>query len=165
MFAAKEGPTVVFNDEDEGYIYGEVYEADELCIHKLDQFFQGYHKQTVFVETDVGIKIALIYFMNKDGCAGFTKISSGDWKEHQMISKSKNPIYYFAYGSCMDNARFQKRESITISRSSRKSCFKRIHNPLHAKKGRRFKSGHVGRRRNNRRRFIPYPLFCSLLSI
>lgn len=92
----------------EGYIYGEVYEADELCIHKLDQFFQGYHKQTVFVETDVGIKNALIYFMNKDGFAGFTKISSGDWKEHQMISKSKNPIYYFAYGSCMDNARFQK---------------------------------------------------------
>ncbi|MEC3651080.1 gamma-glutamylcyclotransferase [Bacillus subtilis] len=108
LFAAKEGPTVVFNDEDEGYIYGEVYEADELCIHKLDQFFQGYHKQTVFVETDVGIKNALIYFMNKDGFAGFTKISSGDWKEHQMISKSKNPIYYFAYGSCMDNARFQK---------------------------------------------------------
>lgn len=40
LFAAKEGPTVVFNDEDEGYIYGEVYEADELCIHKLDQFFK-----------------------------------------------------------------------------------------------------------------------------
>lgn len=106
LFAAKEGPTAVLNGE--GYIYGEVYEADELCIHKLDQFFQGYHKQTVFVETDVGIKNALIYFMNKDGFAGFTKISSGDWKEHQMISKSKNPIYYFAYGSCMDNARFQK---------------------------------------------------------
>nr|WP_029727082.1 MULTISPECIES: gamma-glutamylcyclotransferase [Bacillus] len=106
LFAAKEEPTAVLNSE--GYIYGEVYEADELCIHKLDQFFQGYHKQTVFVETDVGIKNALIYFMNKDGCAGFTKISSGDWKEHQMISKSKNPIYYFAYGSCMDNARFQK---------------------------------------------------------
>ncbi|MED1810224.1 gamma-glutamylcyclotransferase [Bacillus subtilis] len=106
LFAAKEGPTAVLNGE--GYIYGEVYEADELCIHKLDQFFQGYHKQTVFVETDVGIKNALIYFMNKDGFAGFTKISSGDWKEHQMISKSKNPIYYFAYGSCMDHARFQK---------------------------------------------------------
>lgn len=69
LFTAKEGPTAVFNGE--GYIYGEVYEADELCIHKLDQFFQGYHKQTVFVETDVGIKNALIYFMNKEGCLRF----------------------------------------------------------------------------------------------
>lgn len=160
MFAAKEGPTAVLNGE--GYIYGEVYEADELCIHKLDQFFQGYHKQMVFIETDVGIKNALIYFMNKDECDGFTKISIGDWKEHQMISKSKNPVYYFAYGSCP----LSKGGSQSLfSRSSGKSCFKRIHNPLHVKKGRRLKSGYAGRRRNNRRRFISDPLFCSLLSI
>lgn len=172
MFAAKEGPIAALNGE--GYIYGEVYEADELCIHKLDQFFQGYHKQMVFVETDVGIKNALIYFMNKDECAGFTKISIGDWKEHQMICKSKNPVYYFAYGSCMDHARWimhgscplSKGESQSLfSRSSGKSCFKWIHNPLYVKKGRRLKSGYAGRRRNNRRRFISDPLFCSLLSI
>lgn len=106
LFAAKEGPAAVL--EDESYICGELYEADSLCIHKLDQFFQGYHKQTVLVETDAGIKKALIYFRNKSECSGFQKISSGDWKEHQMISKSQHPVYYFAYGSCMDNARFQK---------------------------------------------------------
>lgn len=87
-------------------IYTAKYMKQMNCVYISSiNFFKDIINQTVFVETDVGIKNALIYFMNKEGCAGFTKISSGDWKEHQMIS---NPIYYFAYGSCMDNARFQK---------------------------------------------------------
>ncbi|MGF7533374.1 gamma-glutamylcyclotransferase [Bacillus mexicanus] len=107
LFAVKGEPAAVL-EEDEGYIYGEVYEADELCIHKLDQFYQGYDKQTVLIETDTGIKKALVYFMNIEECGDCPKISSGDWKEHQIISKSQHPIYYLAYGSCMDNARFLK---------------------------------------------------------
>ncbi|MCI4135566.1 gamma-glutamylcyclotransferase [Bacillus vallismortis] len=106
LFDSNEGPAAAFDDE--GYICGELYEADEWCIHKLDQFYQGSEKHTVLVETDDGIRKALVYDMDKTKYDGFSKISSGDWKEHQMISKSQNPVYYFAYGSCMDNARFQK---------------------------------------------------------
>ncbi|MCC8352199.1 gamma-glutamylcyclotransferase [Bacillus halotolerans] len=103
---AAEEPAAVFGAD--GYICGEIYEADESFIHKLDLFYQGYHKTSVHVETDAGIKEAVVYYMKKYDCADFVNIGSGDWKEHQMISKSKDPVYYFAYGSCMDNARFQK---------------------------------------------------------
>lgn len=34
LFVVKEGFVVVF--EDEGYICGEIYEVDELCIYKFD---------------------------------------------------------------------------------------------------------------------------------
>lgn len=98
-------PAAAFSEHT--YICGEVYKADESVIHKLDFLKEGYHKRRVTVETDTGKKTAYAYFIKEEACASYTEIKSGDWKEYQMISRKQKPVYYFAYGSCMDNARFK----------------------------------------------------------
>ncbi|MCA1053959.1 gamma-glutamylcyclotransferase [Rossellomorea aquimaris] len=100
--------------EGDGFVYGEIYKINDGILHKLDDiedFIEGrednlYHRQIQRVETDQGQTEAYVYFglVNK---MFKTVIHSGDWKVHQFIETKPERILYFAYGSCMDDARFK----------------------------------------------------------
>ncbi|MCP3025930.1 gamma-glutamylcyclotransferase [Halobacillus sp. A5] len=93
--------------------FGELYKVDddiEPLIDKLEGWHPDdpsplFHKKLVQVQTPKVEVEAYTYFgsaqLNKE-----KEIRSGDWKVEGVINTQ--PVYYFAYGSCMDNARFKK---------------------------------------------------------
>ncbi|WP_433742549.1 gamma-glutamylcyclotransferase [Falsibacillus pallidus] len=97
-------------------VYGELYEINEAILPALDEL-EGYrdgeegslfNRTICKVHTDIGEYEAHVYTsgnkkMNKD------LIEGGDWRVHQFFrDKLKQELYYFAYGSCMDDERFAK---------------------------------------------------------
>ncbi|MBD1381367.1 gamma-glutamylcyclotransferase [Metabacillus arenae] len=99
-----------------GTVYGEVYQVDKETLKRVDQLEEFkeemhahnlYQRKLVKVMTDSGELEALTYYMNEAEVKGLPIISSGDWKENQLIHRNQPFIYYFAFGSCMDVERFQ----------------------------------------------------------
>ncbi len=91
------------------FVYGELYETDHQMIRKLDAYYADFDRKEVAVTTDAGNKTAFAYVVKPDQCASFSRIKSGDWKEYRFMKREDDsPVYYFAYGSCMDNARFKQ---------------------------------------------------------
>jgi gamma-glutamylcyclotransferase (GGCT)/AIG2-like uncharacterized protein YtfP/cation transport regulator ChaC len=103
--------------EGEGRVYGEVYKINDALLLKLDEiedFIEGreenlYNRQLQKVNTDQGPVDAFVYYGLGEKMFQY-EISSGDWKVHQFINKKPERILYFAYGSCMDDARFKLAE-------------------------------------------------------
>jgi gamma-glutamylcyclotransferase (GGCT)/AIG2-like uncharacterized protein YtfP/cation transport regulator ChaC len=103
--------------EGEGRVYGEVYKVNDALLLKLDEiedFIEGreenlYNRQLQKVNTDQGSVEAFVYFGLGEKMFQY-EISSGDWKVHQFIKEKPERILYFAYGSCMDDARFKLAE-------------------------------------------------------
>jgi gamma-glutamylcyclotransferase (GGCT)/AIG2-like uncharacterized protein YtfP len=101
-------------DSRTGLVYGELYLVSEEQLRRLDEL-EGYSvnsrdnlynrkKQVIF--NDTGNIEAYIYTIAEHNQQMLkTPINSGDWKEYQLLNH--NPILYFAYGSCMDHARFK----------------------------------------------------------
>ncbi|RDI43181.1 gamma-glutamylcyclotransferase [Falsibacillus pallidus] len=97
-------------------VYGELYEINEAILPELDEL-EGYHEgeegnlfhRTICkVNTDLGEYEAIIYITG-DKKLNRELIEGGDWRVHQFFTdKSKQELYYFAYGSCMDDERFAK---------------------------------------------------------
>ncbi|MGR3764609.1 gamma-glutamylcyclotransferase [Rossellomorea sp. NS-SX7] len=100
--------------EGDGTVYGEVYKIDDELLAKLDEiedYIEGreenlYNRQLRQVKTDRGTIEAFVYYGLEEKLFQ-TKIPSGDWKVHQFINEKPQRILYFAYGSCMDDARFK----------------------------------------------------------
>ncbi|MDM5202971.1 gamma-glutamylcyclotransferase [Bacillus velezensis] len=91
------------------FVYGELYETDHQMIRKLDMYYADFDRKEVAVTTDAGNKTAFAYVVKPGQCASFSRIKSGDWKEYRFMKREDDsPVYYFAYGSCMDNARFKQ---------------------------------------------------------
>lgn len=95
-------------------IYGEVYRVTDKLLHALNELegYQGnasdnlYEQKMVTVFLDNGRKLeALTYIAGRSLTDSVDAILPGDWKVHRYLRK--DCIYYFAYGSCMDDERFR----------------------------------------------------------
>ncbi|WP_173916369.1 gamma-glutamylcyclotransferase [Halobacillus sp. Marseille-Q1614] len=92
-------------------VYGELYNIDESTLNKIDKL-EGYSpSDPSSLFTREKVKVTSEYFTNQ----AFTyfaspplekveKIEHGDWKVEQQLQREK--LYYFAFGSCMDQERF-----------------------------------------------------------
>ncbi|WP_078428525.1 gamma-glutamylcyclotransferase [Alkalihalobacterium alkalinitrilicum] len=95
-------------------VYGEVYEIEDeqlKQIDKLEDFVENrssnFHDRiTQKVYTDQGELEAYVYVASDQLKMVKKEIPLGDWKEYGYYSKKDN-FYYFAYGSCLDDARFK----------------------------------------------------------
>ncbi|WP_019155662.1 gamma-glutamylcyclotransferase [Robertmurraya massiliosenegalensis] len=98
-----------------GKVYGELYEVDLATLSKLDNLedYEANREDNLYerveaqIFTDKGMYSGLVYVEKQKGLCK-ERISHGDWKLHQLLNKKPEPIYYFAYGSCMDVERFEK---------------------------------------------------------
>ncbi|MGG3573073.1 gamma-glutamylcyclotransferase [Bacillus gobiensis] len=89
-------------------VYGELYRIRKNEFEAIDQLEEGYERTVNTVYTDAGVEKAWVYTVDDSKCLEFTKIESGNWKEYLMAKEKPDDIYYFAYGSCMDEDRFKK---------------------------------------------------------
>lgn len=95
-------------------VYGELYLVTEKELHSLDEL-EGYSvggrdnlydRKKQVISFDSGATEAYIYTIaDHNQHMLSTPIKTGDWKEFQL--HHQNQILYFAYGSCMDDARFK----------------------------------------------------------
>jgi len=99
--------------EGSGKVCGEIYEIDEemlLRIDALEEYYGPgdprnlYERVETTAYTDQGEVKVLTYVSNRFRFD--STIPYGDWKLYQM-TKLQNVLYY-AYGSCMDDARFKE---------------------------------------------------------
>ncbi|MGM0876617.1 MAG: gamma-glutamylcyclotransferase [Bacillota bacterium] len=97
--------------DDSQRVYGELYEITKEQLQQLDSL-EGhiglntknhYQRivQTVFTDQR-SYENVFVYVYEKT--VNLTKIEFGDWKCHRYLNQDK--LLYFAYGSCMDNERF-----------------------------------------------------------
>ncbi|MFS0654278.1 gamma-glutamylcyclotransferase [Bacillus sp. 179-C3.3 HS] len=93
--------------EEDGMVYGELYEVSSDTLHRISLVEEGYDKQALDVMTDQGQKKALVFTLPKPKIEGMQQIESGSWKEYKLWQSKSSTFYYFAYGSCMDDARFK----------------------------------------------------------
>lgn len=96
-------------------VYGELYEVTHLELKALDQLegYRGpgqdnyYNRIEQMVQTDTGKVAAYVYTLPSEKLTrSLKRIKSGDWSVEQLVNR-KQSLYYFAYGSCMDDARFK----------------------------------------------------------
>lgn len=105
-------PAVVLDDNHR--VYGELYELTDIQLSMLDElegyFGEGCHNhydrvvQTVY--TDFGQVEAYVYVYSDNLVKNLKVIEFGDWKCHLYLDQEE--LYYFAYGSCMDDERFER---------------------------------------------------------
>lgn len=93
-----------------GTVYGELYEVTDNTLNKIDVLEGGYDKQEINVMTDQGQMTAVTYTVPKQKSSTLKEIESGCWKAYKMWQQKPSSFYYFAYGSCMDDARFKLAE-------------------------------------------------------
>ncbi|WP_165769108.1 gamma-glutamylcyclotransferase [Virgibacillus profundi] len=113
LFDTKKGYPVMKEVNGEK-IYGEVYQVSDeqlATINQLEGYTEDgpnnlYERKTVTVHVDNEKKLeAITYITGKSLADSNLTIPFGDWKVYQYL-KNK-PLYYFAYGSCMDDDRFK----------------------------------------------------------
>lgn len=109
-------PAVVLSGQTK--VYGEVYQVSEEQLHILDQL-EGYNgpgqsnhyeriEQTVYTDHQSLTAQMYVYVERPEND---THIPSGDWKVERILDGNMNqPLIYFAYGSCMDTARFEEHD-------------------------------------------------------
>ncbi|WP_067730340.1 gamma-glutamylcyclotransferase [Oceanobacillus damuensis] len=95
-------------------VYGELYEVSDeqlAAIDRLEGYREGgsdnlYERKLVAVFDDFGpVAEALTYITGRSLADSTDVIPFGDWKVYRYMRKGE--IYYFAYGSCMDDRRFK----------------------------------------------------------
>lgn len=105
----------ILQDQDSGFVYGELYEATQGQLARLDTLegYRGEGKDNFYdripktIITDHGEYSAYVYVKNEQQADMLhNHIIGGDWKVYSLLQQSSN--YYFAYGSCMDDRRFKE---------------------------------------------------------
>ena len=94
-------------------VYGEVFEVTPEQLKRLDvlEGYEGQGKNNLYdritqeVHTDFGTIEALVYVFHDENVSEFDAIKFGDWKCHRYLQQDE--FLYFAYGSCLDDERFQ----------------------------------------------------------
>jgi gamma-glutamylcyclotransferase (GGCT)/AIG2-like uncharacterized protein YtfP len=103
-------------DSNSDVVYGELYLVTEGQLYRLDELegysVEGqdnlYNRKKQLISHDTGKTEAFVYTIAKHNNHMLkTPIESGDWKEYNLHLRKQDPILYFAYGSCMDHARFK----------------------------------------------------------
>ncbi|MGJ9460515.1 gamma-glutamylcyclotransferase [Oceanobacillus sp. CF4.6] len=115
LFYTKFGyPVMKEHEHSNEKVYGELYEVNEeqlVAIDQLEGFREGqpdnlFERKIVTVYDETGESTeALTYITGRSLADSTDVIPFGDWKVYQYVRKG--PIYYFAYGSCMDDRRFK----------------------------------------------------------
>ncbi|WP_087971463.1 gamma-glutamylcyclotransferase [Oceanobacillus rekensis] len=113
LFDTKHGYPVM-KEHNEEKVYGELYEVTDTQLAAIDRL-EGfelvgsdnlYEKKKVTVYDDIGeITEALTYTTGRSLADSTDVIPYGDWRVYQYLREGA--IYYFAYGSCMDDRRFK----------------------------------------------------------
>ncbi|WP_236939233.1 gamma-glutamylcyclotransferase family protein [Evansella clarkii] len=94
--------------------YGELYRVstEELAMLDLLEGYEEGRRENLFfrekavVNTDNGVREAYVYYLDHSRSEmKKEKISSGDWKLHKWLKQQPERLFYFAYGSCMDDER------------------------------------------------------------
>ncbi|MBY0121451.1 gamma-glutamylcyclotransferase [Bacillus sp. S/N-304-OC-R1] len=106
----KNYPALIRNSE--GRVYGELYEITWQQLANLDNLegYNGEGQNNLYdraiqkIYTDHGDYEAYVYIMDTID-PDSNEISSGDWKVYRYLNEET--LYYYAYGSCMDDARFK----------------------------------------------------------
>jgi gamma-glutamylcyclotransferase (GGCT)/AIG2-like uncharacterized protein YtfP len=106
-------PAMIGNEY--GKVYGELYLVNDEQLAQLDML-EGYYgpggnnlydRKTRMIFHDKGKQEAFAYIVAYQKEHMLKKeINGGDWKVSRLLRQ--NSILYFAYGSCMDDARFKK---------------------------------------------------------
>jgi gamma-glutamylcyclotransferase (GGCT)/AIG2-like uncharacterized protein YtfP len=96
-------------------VYGELYAVTEKELSQLDQL-EGFHQENSpynhyervqqIVYTDQGSYKAFTYIYKPERVNQLKAVLHNDWKYHLLMEQDS--LYYFAYGSCMDDNRFKK---------------------------------------------------------
>jgi len=105
-------PAMVLNKERR--VYGEVYEINSLLLKKLDELedYEGEGRDNLYdrvvqkIHTDFGLVDAHVYVFKPDQITDLEEIPFGDWRCHLHLTQED--FLYFAYGSCMDDERFEQ---------------------------------------------------------
>jgi gamma-glutamylcyclotransferase (GGCT)/AIG2-like uncharacterized protein YtfP/cation transport regulator ChaC len=101
-----------FGPSTHGRIYGELYRVPRHLLGRIDaweDYTPGatdnmYERVPIRVETDAGVVEAETYrYLKSDGSEA--EVPYGDWRLRDL--RQRLPLYYFAFGSCMDGERFQ----------------------------------------------------------
>ncbi|OIJ16439.1 hypothetical protein BKP37_05995 [Anaerobacillus alkalilacustris] len=95
-------------------VYGELYEVSAEQLHRLDELegYKGvgkgnhYDRITQVIHSDFATTEAYVYVYSRSHQCDFPEIRFGDWKCHRYLQQDE--LLYFAYGSCMDDKRFQE---------------------------------------------------------
>lgn len=104
----------VMKESEKDKIYGEVYSVTEEqlgLINELEGYSENgsnnlYERKMVTAFTDSGSNLeALTYITDRSLADSIDAIPLGDWKVYQYLKNES--LYYFAYGSCMDDERFR----------------------------------------------------------
>ncbi|PTQ51012.1 MAG: hypothetical protein HSCHL_1753 [Hydrogenibacillus schlegelii] len=114
-----------------GRVYGELVEVSEKALAALDAlegYAEGrrdnhYDRVSVCVHTDTGETEAFAYVYPEERATGLKPIAFGDWKVYRHLpdptkeasagsatdrqADGSDTWLYFAYGSCMDDRRFE----------------------------------------------------------
>lgn len=113
LFDTKHGYPVM-KTHDEEKVFGELYEVTDKQLAAIDLLEVSkaavpgnlYERKKVTIYNDDGIiEEALAYTTGRSLADSTDVIPFGNWRVYQYIRK--RPIYYFAYGSCMDDRRFK----------------------------------------------------------
>jgi gamma-glutamylcyclotransferase (GGCT)/AIG2-like uncharacterized protein YtfP len=94
-----------------GRVYGEIYAVSGETLASLDELEQYearsdrnlFERVKVTAQTDQGEQTVELYVQPEPNGV---PIAGGDWAVHQRLT-APGELLYFAYGSCMDTARFQ----------------------------------------------------------
>lgn len=97
-------------------VYGEIYDVNDDTLEALDDlegYVPGqsenlYERTQLIAHTDSTEKVRDVITYVAGNTLQYSKkeISLGDWKVYTYLQKPD--IYYFAYGSCMDDERFKQ---------------------------------------------------------
>ncbi|WP_223066880.1 gamma-glutamylcyclotransferase [Paenibacillus caui] len=114
-------PAMTVDNGSESFVYGEVYRIPEGGMDALDvlEDYYGpndrrneYERISAAIQVDTGTLQAWTYIYKSEQIAGLTPIRCGDWKMNRLLDEGEEPsvpakeLFYFAYGSCMDDRRF-----------------------------------------------------------
>ncbi|WP_243355727.1 gamma-glutamylcyclotransferase [Bacillus litorisediminis] len=115
LFDTGDGYPALVIDNEKEYVYGEVYEVDDEALANIDQLEDYkadrdenlYDRVEIDIYTDQGAIKGITYIAGNQ-CSLKTKIELGDWRVYQFLKEKPGKVYYFAYGSCMDQERFKQ---------------------------------------------------------
>lgn len=120
LYDTKRGYPVLFLNGLENLtnkVYGEIYDVNRDTLKTMDileGYVEGgaenvYERTVIKAHTDEGALDDVIIYVAGSTLQHCQKvIPLGDWNVYTYLKKTE--LYYFAYGSCMDNERFKQAE-------------------------------------------------------
>ncbi|MET3695940.1 gamma-glutamylcyclotransferase (GGCT)/AIG2-like uncharacterized protein YtfP [Bacillus oleivorans] len=114
LYDTGDGYPALTVDDNSGLVYGEVYEVDAVTLEKIDDLedYKADRDENLYMRietniyTDQGVLKGFTYVAGNQSRLR-NKIDLGDWRVYQFLKERPASVFYFAYGSCMDQERFE----------------------------------------------------------